>query len=279
MNRRSWRPAPIAGWPRTRGSSWCRERAGSSDGLERLERLAAGAAVVERAALGGPEEVVHRHVGRGAPRTAGLRRIVDRGGEAGPAQPLAPGGGDPVRRPRDAEAELDLQRAAEHAEADLDGGPDGVERRAPDERRQQLDADPVVAHLDVLDHPEVHDRHDRDLRVRDVGEGGPDRGLVDGGDHQVAPGSIRRTDVKSAWSARKSSEWSRRPRSGCAAGGSGGRPWPARTGSSRDRHSASRSAMPRATTFASTSRSSPASGANTVAASEASSVSADSRRL
>ena len=80
------------------------------------------------------------------------------------------GRGDPLGRPRDGEDEPDVDRPAEPRQPQLDGIVDRIERRASDERRQQIDPDRPVADRDVVDDPEVDDRDRRDLRVADVGQ-------------------------------------------------------------------------------------------------------------
>ena len=209
--------------------------AARSDRLERLERLAAVAAVADRAALGRAEQVVHR--GRSA--DAAVR--ADVGGSAGGANPapperVVPGRRDPVRsstgrrtpkrtstgRPKPA------SRSSTAARIDL-------ERRAADERRQQLDPDRRPRATRPA-------RPSRDRRSRRTGSPGPAprrgrRGRPRGVDrphaardeperssrcdrlaHHVAPGSERRTDVNSPHSQRKASEWSVRPCTGSRVG-------------------------------------------------------------
>ena len=66
-----------------------------------------------------------------------------------------------------------------------------LERRAADERRQDLDADRAEAgrrtDVDAVDDPEVDDGEHRELRVHDLGECRADGRLVDGAG--VAAGS------------------------------------------------------------------------------------------
>src|SRR5881296_1000131 len=101
-SRASWAiPAPIVPAPTTPmiGSS---RLATWSDRLELLERLAAGAAIAERAALGWPEQVVERDIARAAIRAA-HRRILRGRCEAGGAQLRPADRADSVRGPRHAE--------------------------------------------------------------------------------------------------------------------------------------------------------------------------------
>jgi len=133
-------------------------------------------------------------------------------------------GRDPIRAPGHSEAETDLDWPIEHAQSILDGGTDQVQRRTTDKGRQELDADPGRIDLDPFDHSEVHDGHDRELRVEDLAERLTDRGRVQGGEvqtgprtaprdgrvqrrlgHHVTPGSARRTVLSSVHNQRKAS--------------------------------------------------------------------------
>ncbi len=115
------------------------DRHPGSDELHRFERLATVAAVVERAALRRSERRIHDDANRAAVRAvdvAGGARFGDAGGGEG----ATTAGRDPIRRPWRVEGDSDVHGTTERFEADCDGVPDEVERRAADERRQQFDA-------------------------------------------------------------------------------------------------------------------------------------------
>src|SRR5215211_278926 len=205
-----------------------------SDGLELLERLPAAVAPEQRPAQGRAEQVLQVGVLRPAPRAGGPRpggdgreqRAVGARGrprwrEAAGTELAAALGGDPVRGPGHGEGHLDLDLGGHAGQALGHRAADQLQGRAADEGRQQLDPQPVAVELDRVDQAQVDHGPHRELRDRDLGQGLPDLGLVEG-PHQTASGSDRRTMVNCSHSQRKSSERSgpRHPAAG-AAGGDG----------------------------------------------------------
>src|SRR6202007_2846275 len=77
-----------------------------------------------------------------------------------------------------------------------------LERRAAEERRRELDPDVAVLDIDRTDDAEVDERHDGDLRVRDLLQRLPDLSL---GYHWAPAGAERRTIVISSHSGASSS--------------------------------------------------------------------------
>ena len=180
----------------------------TSDRLERLERLAAVAAVEERAALGRAEGAVHHDLGRVAP---GQRTSA---GSAGGAMPTRGGCSRPAAVMRSevqgtAPRELDLDREAEGCQPIRHRRLDQLERRAADERRQQVDGDAAAVDRDAIDDPEIDDR-DRPGSPGPAPRRGP-RGRSalrrPGGrlGYHAATGSSRRTAVNSFQSQRNGS--------------------------------------------------------------------------
>ena len=66
-----------------------------------------------------------------------------------------------------------------------------LERRAAEERGREVDAHCLVVDRDVLDHAELDERDDRDLRVGNLAERGPH---LFGG-HHCAPGGAERLTI------------------------------------------------------------------------------------
>src|SRR5215211_3527597 len=205
-----------------------------SDRLELLERLPAAVAPEQRPAQGRAEQVLQPGVGRPAEGAGGRRSHRDggeqwafgapglaRGREAALAELAAPVLGDPVRGPGHGEGHLHLDLGGHPGQAPGHRPADQLQGRAADEGRQQLDPEPRAVELDGVDQAQVDHGHDRDLRVRHLGQGLPDLGLAEG-PHQTASGSDRRTMVNCSHSQWKSSERSgpRHPAAG-AAGGDG----------------------------------------------------------
>src|SRR5215207_7581521 len=172
------------------------------NGLELLERLPAARAVADRQARSGAEDVLEKRVRRAAVRAlegaglqldelglAGLAR--GRWREARTPELLSAFRSNPVGRPRVVENHLDVGLAAERANRLGHLIAHHLERRAPEEGRRELDADPIVLDRDVADDAEVDERDRRDLWVGDLGKGLPD----ELGSYHVAPGTLRRTTV------------------------------------------------------------------------------------
>ena len=135
--------------------------------------------------------------GRGPP---GPRRAAA-GREARLAQLLAPFGRDPVGRPGVVQHDVDLRLAAERDHRLLHLPPHRVERRAAQEGGRELDPNARRVDRDRLDHAEVDERDDGDLRIRDLRQRLPDAL----GRHHCAPtGAERRTIVISSQSAANS---------------------------------------------------------------------------
>src|SRR4051794_37897965 len=134
------------------------------DRLELLERLPAALAVAQRAARGRAEDVLQARLRRAAVRAAERARLqldelraagrARRGWrEAGLAQLLAALRRDAVGRPVVDHVDLRLRAELRHARGDRVAH--RLERRAAEERRCELDAHAVAAHLDVADDAEV----------------------------------------------------------------------------------------------------------------------------
>ena len=79
-----------------------------------------------------------------------------------------------------------LTSSANGAQPLLDRLAHHVDRRATDERRQQLDADPALARLDAAHDAQVDDGDGRDLRIVHVVQRGPDRRFERASAHRVA---------------------------------------------------------------------------------------------
>ena len=95
---------------------------------------------------------------------------------------------------------LDVRLAADGADRLLHRALHHLERGAAEERRRERDVHALLLDGHVSHHAEVDERDRRDLRIGDLGERVPDRGLG----HHAAPGTERRTSVISSHSASSS---------------------------------------------------------------------------
>ena len=126
-------------------------------------------------------------------------------------------GRDPIGRPRLGEADLDRHVVGELAQPLGHRRAHDLDRRAADERWQQLHADAARASVSTeRTTPRSTTEIVRDLRIVDVIQRGPDGRLQRAGRHRRSyhstPSSSRATDVNSPHSQRKDSEgtaWSR----------------------------------------------------------------------
>src|SRR5579862_7629395 len=139
------------------------------DRLELLERLAAALAPADRPARRWAEDVLEARLGRaavGAPERMRLelherrcaRRARRRWSEARLAQLLVACGRDAVGRPRVVGDHPHVRAASELLDLALHRASHGLERRAAEERRRELDAHVITLDGDVADHAQVDER-------------------------------------------------------------------------------------------------------------------------
>src|SRR5581483_3709959 len=182
------------------------------DRLELLERLAAAAAVADRPARRGAADVLQLRVGRAAVRAAESaaseldeRRCARlprrRGCESRLPELLATRRSDPVGRPRVVEHDLHVRHGAELLDLRRHPVAHRLERRAAEERRRELDVNPLALDVHVPHDAELDDRDDRDLGILDLLERSPHGRRS----YQAAPGTERRTIVISSQSSVQSS--------------------------------------------------------------------------